>query len=102
VSVRRQAYNSPALIGSLAHHPKIPCHAGALKKGVNVQLLTAYFPKTCSFLEKTKLKRAKYSQLKADELPTFIIADNEHLLLLIRKDNGKKKVADCGKTMTPS
>jgi len=36
VSVRRQAYNSPALIGSLAHHPKIPCHAGALKKGVNV------------------------------------------------------------------
>jgi len=39
------------------------------------------------------LKRAKYSQLKVDELPTFIIADNEHLLLLIRKDNGKKKVA---------
>ena len=48
------------------------------------------------------MKRAKYSQLKVDELPTFIIADNEHLLLLIRKDNGKKKVADCGKTMTPS
>jgi sugar-specific transcriptional regulator TrmB len=64
----------------------------ALKKGVNVQLLTTYSPKTCFFLEKTKLKRAKYSQLNADELPTFIIADNEHLLLLIRKDNGKKKV----------
>jgi len=65
----------------------------ALKKGVNVQLLTTYSPKTCFFLEKTKLKRAKYSQLNADELPTFIIADDEHLLLLIRKDNGKKKVA---------
>jgi len=65
----------------------------ALKKGVNVQLLTTYSPKTCFFLEKTKLKRAKYSQLNADKLPTFIIADNEHLLLLIRKDNGKKKVA---------
>ena len=65
----------------------------ALKKGVNVQLLTTYSPKTCFFLEKTKLKRAKYSQLNADELPTFIIADNEHLLLLIRKEDGKKKVA---------
>lgn len=65
----------------------------ALKKGVNVQLLTTYSPKTCFFLEKTKLKRAKYSQLNTDELSTFIIADNEHLLFLIRKDNGKKKVA---------
>jgi phosphopantetheinyl transferase (holo-ACP synthase) len=45
------------------------------------------------FLEKTKLKRAKYSRLNAEKLPTFILADNEHLLLLIRKENGKKKIA---------
>ncbi|MEM3617004.1 MAG: helix-turn-helix domain-containing protein [Candidatus Bathyarchaeia archaeon] len=63
------------------------------RRGVNVQLLTTYSPKTCFFLEKTKLKRAKYSRLNAEELPTFILADNEHLLLLIRKENGKKKVA---------
>jgi hypothetical protein len=26
-------------------------------------------------------------------MPTFILADNENLLLLIRKENGKKKTA---------
>ncbi|MEM3783856.1 MAG: helix-turn-helix domain-containing protein [Candidatus Bathyarchaeia archaeon] len=65
----------------------------ASKKGVNVQLLTNYSPKSCFFIEKTKLKRTKYSRLNSDELPTFIMADNEQLLLLIRKENGKKKVA---------
>lgn len=63
------------------------------RKGINVQLLTTYSPKTCFFLEKTKLKRAKYSRLNAEDLPTFILADGEHLLLLIRKEDGKKKVA---------
>ncbi len=65
----------------------------ASRKGVNVQLLTNYSPKTCFFVEKTKLKKAKYSKLNAEDIPTFIIADNEQLLLLIRKENGKKKVA---------
>ncbi|MEM1536746.1 MAG: helix-turn-helix domain-containing protein [Candidatus Bathyarchaeia archaeon] len=65
----------------------------ASKKGVNVQLLTNYSPKTCFFIEKTKLKKAKYSKLNAEEVPTFILVDDEHLLLLIRKGNGKKKTA---------
>jgi sugar-specific transcriptional regulator TrmB len=65
----------------------------ASKKGVSVQLLTNYSPKTCFFIEKTKLKRTKYSRLNSDELPTFIMSDDEQLLLLIRKENGKKKVA---------
>jgi len=65
----------------------------ASRKGVSVQLLTDYSPKTCFFVEKTKLKKAKYSKLNAEDIPTFIIADNEQLLLLIRKENGKKKVA---------
>lgn len=64
----------------------------ASKKGVSVQLLTNYSPKTCFFIEKTKLKRTKYSRLNSDELPTFIMSDDEQLLLLIRKENGKKKV----------
>ncbi|MEM0095064.1 MAG: helix-turn-helix domain-containing protein [Candidatus Bathyarchaeia archaeon] len=63
------------------------------RKGIDIQLLTNYSPKTCFFIEKTKLKRAKYSKFNAEEIPTFIIADNEQILLLIRKENGKKKTA---------
>ncbi|HVP26752.1 MAG TPA: helix-turn-helix domain-containing protein [Candidatus Bathyarchaeia archaeon] len=63
------------------------------KRNVNVQLLANYSPKSCFFIEKLKLKKAKYSVSSVDELPTFILTDNEQLLLLIRKNNGKKKVA---------
>ncbi|MBS7632031.1 TrmB family transcriptional regulator [Candidatus Bathyarchaeota archaeon] len=75
-------------------------HAGLLDKletasrnGISIQLLANYSPKSCFFLEKTKLKKAKYSASTVDGLPTFILADNEQLLLLIRKNNGKKRVA---------
>lgn len=63
------------------------------KKGVDVQLLTSYSPKSCFFIEKLKLKKAKYSVSEVDGLPTFLLTDDGQLLLLIRKDNGKKKVA---------
>lgn len=63
------------------------------KKNVNVQLLTNYSPKSCFFIDKLKLKKAKYSTSTVDGMPTFILADDEQLLLLIRKDGGKKKVA---------
>lgn len=76
-------------------------HSGVLdkleeiaKKNVKVQLLTNYSPKTCFFIGKMKLEKAKYSLPEInDELPTYILMDNERLLLLIRKDNVKKKVA---------
>jgi len=75
-------------------------HSGLLDKlerkskdNMNVQLLTNYSPKSCFFIEKIKLKKAKYSVSNAEELPTFILADNEQLLLFIRKNNGKKRVA---------
>lgn len=76
-------------------------HSGVLdkleeiaKKNVKVQLLTNYSPKTCFFIEKMKLEKAKYSLPEInDELPTYILMDNERLLLLIRKDSVKKKVA---------
>ncbi|MEM3458314.1 MAG: helix-turn-helix domain-containing protein [Candidatus Bathyarchaeia archaeon] len=63
------------------------------KKDVNVQLLTNYSPKSCFFIEKIKLKKAKYSLSNVDELPTFILTDNSQLVLLIRTNNGKKRVA---------
>ena len=62
------------------------------KENVNVQLLTNYSPKSCFFIEKMKLKKAKYSLSNVKDLSTFIIIDDEQLLLLIRR-NGKKKVA---------
>jgi len=63
------------------------------KKNVNVQLLTNYSPKSCFFVEKIKLKKAKYSLSGVEDLPTFVITDDAQMLLLIRKNNGKKKVA---------
>jgi len=75
-------------------------HSGLLDKldkisreNINVQLLTNYSPKSCFFIEKIKLKKAKYSISDVEEVPTFILTDDEQLLLLIRKDDGKKKVA---------
>ncbi|MEM3730857.1 MAG: helix-turn-helix domain-containing protein [Candidatus Bathyarchaeia archaeon] len=67
--------------------------ASLSKESVNVNLLSNYSPKNCFFIEKVKVKNSKYALSNTEELPTFIIADDEHLLLLIRKNNGKKKVA---------
>jgi len=63
------------------------------KENINVHLLTNYSPKSCFFIEKIKLKKAKYSLSNVEDLPTFMLTDDAQLLLLIRKDNGKKKVA---------
>ena len=64
------------------------------KKSVRIKMLTNYSPKSCFFVEKAKLKKAKYSLSKVDDgLPTYILEDDEQLLLLIRTNNGKKKVA---------
>jgi len=63
------------------------------KRSVDVQLLANYSPKSCFFIEKLKLKKAKYSVSSVDELPTFVLTDGEQLLLLIRKNDVKKKIA---------
>ena len=63
------------------------------KENINVHLLTNYSPKSCFFIEKIKLKKSKYSLSNVEDLPTFILRDDEQLLLLIRKNNGKKRVA---------
>ncbi len=63
------------------------------KQGVDVKLLTGYSPKSCFFIEKMKLKKTKYSVSEVEELPTFLIMDSSQILLIIRKNNSKKKVA---------
>ncbi|MEM2562213.1 MAG: helix-turn-helix domain-containing protein [Candidatus Bathyarchaeia archaeon] len=65
----------------------------ASKGGVTVKLLTGYSPKTCFFLEQTKIRHSRYISSITENLPTFIIVDNTQLLLLIRKENGKKRIA---------
>ena len=63
------------------------------KRNLKVRLLANYSPKSCFFLEKMKFKKVKYALSNNEELPTFMLADDEQLLLLIRKGNGKKRVA---------
>jgi sugar-specific transcriptional regulator TrmB len=54
------------------------------KKNIDVMLLTNQSSKSRFFVDKTRLN-AKYSASKIEDLPSFIIADQEHLLLSIRK-----------------
>jgi len=50
--------------------------------------------RSVEIIEKAKLEKAKYSLSTVDDgLPTYILADDGQLLLLIRTNNGKKKVA---------
>ncbi len=63
------------------------------RKGASVQLLTNYSPKSCFFIDKLKIKQVHYSSSDVADLPTFILTDNQQLLLFIRTNNGKKKVA---------
>jgi sugar-specific transcriptional regulator TrmB len=63
------------------------------KKRLKVRLLTNYSPKSCFFIEKTKLANVKYSVVGVDELPCFIVSDGEQLLLLIRNNGGKRRIA---------
>ena len=65
-----------------------------LKNNIDVRLLTNYSSKSCFFIEKTKLNMVRYTVGEINEdLPTYIITDDNQLLLLIRKDDTKKKVA---------
>ena len=54
------------------------------KKSMGIMLLTNNSAKSRFFVDKTRLN-ARYSASTIDDLPSFIIADQEHLLLTIRK-----------------
>ena len=61
-----------------------------VKKGVNVRLLTNNSPKSCFFAEKLKLDGLRCSPLNGDDLPSFLISDQEQLLFSIKTQNGKR------------
>jgi len=54
------------------------------KRNMGIMLLTNHSTKSRFFTDKTKLN-TKYSASSIEDLPSFIIADREHLLLSIRK-----------------
>jgi sugar-specific transcriptional regulator TrmB len=61
------------------------------KKDFNVRLLTNNSRKSHFFGEKIKLPNVRYAVSEVENVPTFILADQEQLLLLIRKDDEKAK-----------
>lgn len=60
------------------------------RKNINVKLVTNDSPKSRFFIEKIKVN-IKYSPSKIDDLPSFIITDQAHLLLSIMRNNGDSK-----------
>ena len=56
------------------------------KRNIGIMLMTNDSSKSRFFVDKTKLN-ARYSPSNVQDLPSFVIADQEHLLLLIRKTN---------------
>lgn len=71
-------------------------HSGFLDKlekvarsDVTVRLLTNNSPKSCFFAEKLKLESVRCSPMNGDDLPSFLIADQEQLLFSVRARNGK-------------
>jgi len=66
------------------------------KKSIGIMLLTNDSSKSRFFVDKTKLN-ARYSPSNIEDLPSFIIADQEHLLLLIRKTDDNLGEASRGR-----
>ncbi len=58
------------------------------KKGFEVKLLTNNSRKSQFFVEKIKLAKVRHA-LSSEDVPTFILADQEQLLLTIRKNHDK-------------
>jgi len=60
----------------------------ASKRSIGVRLLTNNSPKSCFFAEKLRLNDVKYASLDGEDLPSFLISDQQQLLFSI-KTNGK-------------
>lgn len=67
------------------------------KKNSDVKLLTCNSPKSHFFIEKIRLTNMRYALSDVKDVPTFILVDQEQLLLTIRKNpenySGKAKRA---------
>lgn len=62
----------------------------SVKRNLEVMLLINHSSKSRFFVDKTKLN-VKYSSSNIEDLPSFIIADQEHLLLSIRKTDDESE-----------
>lgn len=63
------------------------------RKGIAVQLLADNSPKSRFFVEKIKLPSVRFALSDVKDVPTFILTDQEQLLLTIRKSNNGAKRA---------
>jgi sugar-specific transcriptional regulator TrmB len=63
------------------------------RKGLTVKLLTNDSPKSRFFVEKIKLPNVRFAASDVKDVPTFVLTDQEQLLLTIRKNNDKAKRA---------
>jgi sugar-specific transcriptional regulator TrmB len=60
------------------------------RKGVDVRLLTNNSPKSYFFAGKLKLEGVKCAPLNGDDLPSFLISDQEQVLFSIKMQKGKR------------
>jgi sugar-specific transcriptional regulator TrmB len=92
-------YTSEEDLALLYHSGFIDQLENLEKKKLDVRLLTENSRKSRFFNEKMDLKLFKYARSDIRDLPTFVLADQEHLLLTIRKNDdsrsgkGKSKIA---------
>lgn len=61
------------------------------RKGSSVRLLTNDSPKSHFFVEKIKLPNVRFALSEVKNVPTFILTDQEQLLLTIRKNSDRTK-----------
>jgi len=61
------------------------------KKNSYIRLLTNDSPKSRFFAEKIRLPNVKHALSDGEDIPTFILADQEQLLFIIRKNNEKNE-----------
>lgn len=61
------------------------------RKGSDVRLLTNDSPKSRFFVEKIKLPNVRFALSEVKDVPTFILTDQEQLLLTIRKNGERTK-----------
>lgn len=60
------------------------------KKNIQVRLLTNQSQKSQFFADKSKLPDIRLSEADVRNLPSFLVADNEQVLLKIKGNNGEK------------
>jgi hypothetical protein len=62
---------------------------GLSTKKLGINLLTNNSPKSRFFIEKIKLQDKRYTSADNEGVPTFILADQKQLILMIRRSSGK-------------